>query len=235
MVNSNKNKPMSKLYLDFLNALAESNQKAWMDANKDFYAEVKGKFLEDVEILLRQISLWEPALSSFRAKDCIFRQNRDVRFSKNKNPYKTNLAAYFAVGGKKSDGPGYYLHVQPGQSFVAGGIWMPQTQVLKKIRQEIDYSGQELMEIFARPEFRNLFSELEGDQLKTRPKDYEADHPHMNLLKYKSFIVSSKISDESIRSGSFIQEAVTAFKVMKPFHDFLNRAVVDAEGGEGFL
>ena len=161
---------MSQQYLKFLKALADNNHKDWMDTNKAWYLEVRGNFLKEVEELLRKVSDWEPALSTLHPKDCVFRQNRDVRFSANKDPYKTNFAAYFSVGGKKSNGPGYYLHIQPGQSFIAGGIWMPPADVLKKIRQEIDYSGDELRKILSNPDFRKTFPNLEGDQLKTTPK-----------------------------------------------------------------
>ena len=226
---------MSKNYLSFLSELSQNNHKDWMDANRDWYLKVKGAFLEDVEELLHAISYWEPQLSGFKGKDCIFRQNRDIRFSANKDPYKTNFAAYFSVGGKKSNGPGYYLHIQPGQSFLAGGIWMPPADVLKKIRQEIDYSGKELLEILEEPAFKKTFGGLEGEQLKTSPKGYEAEHPHIKLLRFKSFIVSTPLSDDEINSGEFKEKAITHFKKMKPFHDFLARAIEETENGEGLL
>ncbi|MFC0263045.1 DUF2461 domain-containing protein [Fontibacter flavus] len=226
---------MSKNYLPFLTELAKNNHKDWMDANRDWYQKVRSEFLEDVEELLKGISLWEPELSTFKAKDCVFRQNRDIRFSANKNPYKTNFAAYFAVGGKKYNGPGYYLHIQPGQSFLAGGIWMPPADILKKIRQEIDYSGKELQSILEEPEFKKSFGAMEGEQLKTTPKGFDAEHPFIDFLRFKSFIVSAPLTDKEISSGEFKEKAIENFKKMKPFHDFLNRAVDEAESGEGLL
>jgi len=226
---------MSKNYLPFLYELSLNNHKDWMDANRDWYQEVRAEFLGDVDFLLKEISHWEPEMSNFKAKDCVFRQNRDIRFSTNKEPYKTNFAAYFAVGGKKSNGPGYYLHIQPEQSFLAGGIWMPSAEILKKIRQEIDYSGNELTEILQEPEFKKAFSGLEGEKLKTTPKGYEADHPHIDLLRHKSFIVSTLILDEEINSGKFRQKAISHFKKVKPFHDFLSRAIEESESGEILL
>jgi uncharacterized protein (TIGR02453 family) len=226
---------MSKNYLSFLSELSQNNHKEWMDSNRNWYQEVRGNFLRDVEELLYAISLWEPQLSGFKGKDCVFRQNRDVRFSANKDPYKTNLAAYFSVGGKKSNDPGYYLHIQPGGSFIAGGIWMPPKDVLKKIRQEIDYSGNELLAILNEPVFKNSFGFLEGEQLKTSPKGYDTEHPHIKLLRYKSFIVSTQISDAEVASGQFKDKAIQHFQVMKPFHDFLARAIEETEDGEGLL
>lgn len=226
---------MSQSYLPFLKALSENNHKEWMDANRTWYLEVRGMFLEDVGEMLKAITEWEPDLSGFQAKDCIFRQNRDIRFSANKQPYKTNFAAYFAVGGKKSEGPGYYLHVQPNGTFAAGGIWMPQGDVIKKIRQEIDYSGAQLQEIIQNPAFQKKFGGIEGEKLKTSPKGYDSDHPYIDLLRYKSFIASTPIPDKEIASGAFKKTAVESFRLMKPLQDFLTKAVEDAESGEGIL
>lgn len=226
---------MDNQYLKFLETLSQNNNKTWMDANRDWYLKIKERLLADVEVILQAVTQWEPLLSGFKAKDCVFRQNRDVRFSANKDPYKTNLAAYFSVGGKKSSGPGYYLHIQPGQSFIAGGIWMPPADVLKKIRQEIDYSGKELQSILEEPEFKKTFGGLQGDTLKTSPKGYEADHPFIELLRFKSFIVSTPLKDKLITDGSFRDHSIEVFRQMKPFHDFLNKAAEDVNDGEGLL
>lgn len=226
---------MENQLLKFLRELAENNSKEWMDANRGWYLDVKAYFLEDVAELLKGLIPIEPGLEVLRPKDCVFRQNRDIRFSPDKRPYKTNFAGYFSIGGKKSPGPGYYLHVQPGESFIAGGIWMPPADVIKKIRQEIDYSGQELEQLFNEPTFKKTFGEMEGEQLKTSPRDYESDHPHIHYLRYKSFIVSRPIADKAIQDGSYKQQALTSFAIMKPFHDFLARALEDAEDGSRIL
>lgn len=226
---------MNNQYLKFLETLSQNNNKTWMDANRDWYLKIRENLLADVEVILQGVTQWEPLLSGFKAKDCVFRQNRDVRFSANKDPYKTNLAAYFSVGGKKSSGPGYYLHIQPGGSFIAGGIWMPPADVLKKIRQEIDYSGKEFLSVLEVPEFKKTFGGLQGDTLKTSPKGYESDHPFIELLKFKSFIVSTPLQDSMIADGSFKNHTIEVFRQMKPFHDFLNRAAEDVNDGEGLL
>jgi uncharacterized protein (TIGR02453 family) len=226
---------MGNHMLKFLNELAENNSKEWMDANRDWYLSVKASFLEDVTYLLKELIAVEPGLEVLRPKDCVFRQNRDIRFSPDKRPYKTNFAAYFSVGGKKSPGPGYYLHVQPGESFLAGGIWMPPADVIKKIRKEIDYSGKDLESLLQHPTFKTTFGEMEGEQLKTSPRDFGSDHPYIHYLRYKSFIVSRPIADETILTGSYKQEAVAKFAVMKPFHDFLARALEDVEDGSHIL
>lgn len=222
-------------YLEFLSALAKNNHKDWMDANKKWYTDTRNRFLEDVEVLLKEMTEIEPELSAFKPKDCVFRQNRDIRFSANKDPYKTNFGAYFAPGGKKSPGPGYYLQVQPGNSFLAGGIWMPEADTLKKIRKEIDYSGAELQRIEKDPDFKKLFKAIEGEKLKTSPRDYEADHPHIEYLKLKSFTVSHSISDKAVESGAFLTFALDGFRRMKPFNDFLRQAIEEVEDGSGIL
>jgi uncharacterized protein (TIGR02453 family) len=222
-------------YLEFLSDLAQNNHKDWMDANKKWYTETRAKLLEDVEIMLKEMTEIEPELSAFKPKDCVFRQNRDVRFSNNKDPYKTNFGVYFSPGGKKSPGPGYYLQIQPGNSFLAGGIWMPEADTLKKIRKEIDYSGAELERIENDPEFKKLFKGIEGEKLKTSPRDYEADHPYIEYLKLKSFTVSHPISDKAVDSGAFLTFALDGFRRMKPFNDFLRQAIEEVEDGSGIL
>lgn len=206
-----------------------------MDANKKWYTDTRARLLEDVEILLKEMTEIEPELSAFKPKDCVFRQNRDVRFSNNKDPYKTNFGVYFSPGGKKSPGPGYYLQIQPGNSFLAGGIWMPEADTLKKIRKEIDYSGAELERIENDPEFKKLFKGIEGEKLKTSPRDYEADHPYIEYLKLKSFTVSHPISDKAVDSGAFLTFALDGFRRMKPFNDFLRQAIEEVEDGSGIL
>jgi uncharacterized protein (TIGR02453 family) len=225
---------MQKNYLEFLEALAAHNQKEWMDENKPWFNNIKTGFLEDVKKVLSKISVWETGLSTLQPKDCVFRQNRDVRFSPNKMPYKINLAAYFSIEGKKSKGPGYYLHIQPGGSFLASGIWMPEAVVLKKIRQEIDYSGGELEEIFNSKPFKNRFL-YTGEQLKTTPKGYEADHPYIKWLRFKSFEITYPVSDDMINASFFEEFVPQIFEEMKPFHDFLRKAVEDTEDGSDVL
>jgi len=226
---------MNKNTLSFLEQLTENNQKSWMDENKSWYLEVKEEFIEEVGKLLHGLAEIEPGMGAFRPKDCVFRQNRDVRFSPNKMPYKINMAAYFALGGKKSSGPGYYLHIQPGKSFVGGGLYMPPADLLKKLRQEIDYSGEELRSIIADKEFQRLFEGLKGEQLKTSPRDYDQDHPHIDLLRFKSFEVFTMLSDDLIKKGKVVDVSLEAFRVMQPFMQFIYRAVDEAENGEGLL
>jgi uncharacterized protein (TIGR02453 family) len=127
------------------------------------------------------------------------------------------------------------MHVQPGGSFMAGGIWMPMAETLKKIRKEIDYSGAELEKIEQDPDVKKVFKGIEGEKLKTSPRDYSADNPHIEYLKLKSFILSAQVSDRDIDSGNFINVSLDGFRRMKPFHDFLTHAIEDVEDGSGIL
>jgi uncharacterized protein (TIGR02453 family) len=224
-----------KEILLFLQELANHNNKEWMDANRDPYQRARNDFQTLVEELLHDMVELEPGMAILKPKDCIFRQNRDIRFSTNKDPYKTHMAAYFAVGGKKSDGPGYYLHIQPEGSFIGGGIYWPASEVLKKIRQEIDYSGHELAAIVDAPVFKKRFGELEGEKLKTSPKDYPQNHPYIHFLRMKSFIAGHPLTDNEVTSSNLATKVIDSFRLIKPLNEFLSRAVEESEGGRGYL
>jgi uncharacterized protein (TIGR02453 family) len=156
----------------------------------------------------------------------MFRIYRDVRFSKDKRPYKNNLGASINIGGKKATNAGYYLHIEPGGSFLAGGIWMPPSDVLKKIRQEIDYNGKPFHKIIDNKDFKKQFGKPDEEyKLKTTPKGYDKDHPDIEYLRLTSFIVWHKYSDKIVSSKNFVKELGKATKLMRPFLDFLNTAM----------
>lgn len=226
---------MNKDTIEFLQQLSENNSKEWMVENRTWYEQTRNGFLLMVGDLLDELLMINPGLQGLRPKDCTYRQNRDVRFSANKNPYKINMGAYFSPQGKKSPFPGYYLHVEPGACFLAGGLRMPDAETLKKIRQEIDYSGEELQAILHEPEFRKAFGPLSGPQLKTSPKGYEKDHQYIDLLRFKGFLVRHPLTDEQVLSDQLIPTCMEYFQKMNGFIGFLNRAVQDHESGEGLL
>jgi uncharacterized protein (TIGR02453 family) len=210
----------------FLKKLAQNNSKEWFDANRKQYDTSKAEMESLVKNILGKTSRFDPALSELEAKKCMFRINRDVRFSKNKAPYKSNMGASMNPGGKKSDIPGYYLHIEPGKSFLAGGCWMPVPQVLAAIRQEIDYNGAAFKKILNSKEFKTYFSGLsEEDKLKTAPKGYEKDHPDVELLKLKSFIVVHELKDGQVNDPKFDTYAAKVLKAMFPFNVFLRNCM----------
>jgi uncharacterized protein (TIGR02453 family) len=216
----------TKLILDFIAKLEQNNNKEWFEANRKEYETARKEFIKIVEGLLDRLKKEDGSLEGLAAKDCMFRINRDVRFSKDKSPYKTNFGAAMSSGGKKSVNASYYIHLQPGgRSFLGGGIYMPEPEVLKKIRQEIDYKGDEFLKIISNPPFKKYFENLEGDKLKTVPKGYTADHPMIEYLKLKSYTVWHSYKDNEVSKGDFAGEAAERFKLMKPFITFLNVAV----------
>jgi uncharacterized protein (TIGR02453 family) len=212
--------------LKFLNNLKKNNSKPWFDANRKQYELAKEDFLLTVEKVIAGIAIFDPAIAHLKPKECTFRINRDVRFSKDKSPYKNNIAGYFNRNGKKSNDAGYYLHIEPGKSFAAGGLWMPEPQGLAKIRQEIDYSFEAWKKITGNAAFKKAFTEgVKGDALVRPPKGYEEGNPAIEFLKLKSFIVTKPFTDAQVQSKTFVKDVSTAFKTMKPLLDFLNTAM----------
>ena len=212
----------------FLKNLKKNNSKDWFDANRSKYESAKQDVEEFAAAIIKSLSKIDEGIAHLQPKDCMFRINRDVRFSKDKSPYKTNMGVYFSKGGKKGNQAGYYFHVEPGASFVAGGLWMPMPEDLKKVRQEIDYNWDEFKKIVQEKKFRTAFGNLERNpefELSRPPKGYDDDNPAIEYLKLKSLIASSKISDKELTSRNLIKSAVSRFVTMKPLIDFLNRSV----------
>ena len=212
--------------LKFLKDVKKNNNKIWFDGHRKQYDTVKSDFLLLVEQLITGIATFDKPIGNLEAKNCTFRINRDVRFSKNKDPYKSNLAAYFNKDGKKGIGAGYYLHIEPGKSFAAGGIWMPEPAVLAGIRQEIDYSFIEWKKIITGKSFTKIFTDgIKGEALTRPPKGYDENNPAIEYLKMKSFIVSRAFTDAEVQNKNFTKEVTKKFNGMKPFIDFLNTSL----------
>ena len=214
-----------KEILDFLSELKDHNTREWMEANKKTYHYARDSFKDVVKDVLQGISKFDPSVDGLEPKDCIFRLNRDIRFSKDKSPYKLNFGAAMGRGGRKSEYAGYYLHVMPGNNFIGGGIYMPQAEVLRKIRQEIDYNAEDLLKVIADKNFKKVFGDIQGDALKTAPKGYPKDHPHINLIKQKSFIFLNTVSDSEVKKSDFVESTAAKYQTLKPFLDFLNTAM----------
>ena len=215
--------------LEFLKDLAENNNKPWFDENRDKYLIAK-KEIETFTIkLIQEFGEIEPSIANLEAKECLFRINRDVRFSKDKSPYKTNFGISINPGGKKSDLAGYYIHIEPGKSFVGGGMWMPMPEQLGKIRQEIDYNLEQFEELIKAPAFKKQYGTLNSGKeisLVRVPKGYEADSPAAEYLKLKSFTATKQLTDNTIASKEFIEHCTTAFKALKPLIGFLNQGLL---------
>lgn len=217
--------------LQFLNQLKKNNSREWFNQHRDNYEAAKENFIELVNQILANTSQFDQDLSLLTYKDCIFRINRDVRFSKNKDPYKNNMAAYFVKGGKKSWLAGYYFHCEPGgKSFIGGGLYGGEPNQIKKVRQEIDYNWSAFKGILENKSFKKVFGDLsreEGMSLKREPKGYEKDNPAIDYIKLKNFIVSVPVTDEELTDKKLIKKIITCFTAMQPLLQFLNRAMED--------
>ena len=213
--------------LPFLKKLKKNNNKVWFDANRSSYEAVKKEAEQLVRDLVARFGRTEAAIAQLTPKDCMFRINRDVRFTKDKSPYKTNMGIALTSGGKKSPLAGYYLHLEPGASFVGGGLWMPQPPVLAAVRQEIDYQFSDLQSSLRSASFRKQYGDVYrgGDVCLSRvPKGYEADTPADDYLRLKSFLAMHPLGDEELGSAKLANIVVNAFVALKPLVDFLNRA-----------
>jgi uncharacterized protein (TIGR02453 family) len=212
----------------FLKQLAKNNNKPWFDANRKKYDEAKKDFESFIQALIEQFGKKDPPIAALTAKSCLFRINRDIRFSKDKTPYKKNFAASINKGGKKSLLAGYYFHLEPGNSFIGGGIWMPMPAETQKIRQEIDYCYDEFKKIIHSKKFAGIYAGLDredGIRLTNVPKGYEKDNPAAEFLKLKSWVAMSSLTDAALTSKGLLKQSVEALSAIQPLIDFLNRAV----------
>ncbi len=209
--------------IKFLKQLAKNNNKEWFDVNRKTYETSKEEFTAIVKTVIDKSSGFDPKLAGLDAKKCLFRINKDIRFSKDKSPYKLNMGASINPGGKKEMGAGYYIHIEPGKSFLAGGCYMPTPEVLANIRQEIDYNGAEFKKILNAKNFKTYFKGLseEADKLKTAPKGYPKDHPDLSLLQHKHFIVVHDLTDAQVTDKNFPAYATKVFNAMLPLNLFL--------------
>lgn len=212
--------------LKFIKDVAENNDRDWFAANKDRYEAAREDVLSFIEELIPLLAATDPAFSiDTLAKKCLMRIYRDVRFSKNKDPYKNNFGISFNVKSNGVPSPEYYLHLQPGKSFFGVGFWMPEAPILKKIREEIDYNTTEFLEIIDTEAFTSTFSLSKEDTLKNAPKGYDIDHPQINWLKLKSYIAIYPLTDKDILTAGINDKLKKAFEGIQPFVRFLRNAV----------
>ena len=213
--------------LHFLKKLKINNNREWFDSNKTEYLASKEIFEEFVSELIKGINKFDKKVSlDLKPKDCTFRIYKDVRFSKDKTPYKNNMSASINPGGKKSNIPGYYFHLEPDACFLAGGVYMPMPDVLKAIRQEIDYNPLPLINVLKSASFKKEFNGLdEEDKLKNPPKGFNKDHAHSEILKNRHFIVSQKFENKVILKKEGLTKTLDSFKAMYPFLDYLRKAI----------
>ena len=214
--------------LKFLVDLKKNNNKEWFNTNKKIYELAKQDFINLTAEVLTNITLKDKTLAHLEAKKCVFRINRDVRFSKDKSPYKTNFGISISKAGKSSMAAGYYFHLEPGQCFIGGGLYMAMPEEVKKIRQEIDYNWNEFDAIITNKKFVATFKTLNFSpefSLVRPPKGYDENNPAIKYIKLKSWIAGTTLKDEELCSKDLAAKIVTAFETIKPLIDFINKAM----------
>ena len=208
--------------LDFLKGLIPNNNRAWFQAHKSDFDKASQAFEAFVVALIDELAPTED-LRGVSPKECIFRIYRDVRFSKDKTPYKTHMSAYIAPGGRKAMAVGYYIQISPGgESIIAGGLHEPDPKRLAKFRQVIERDPRPFKKIIGAKAFREYFGEVEGEKLATAPRGYSKDHPEIELLRMKQITAYHRIPDRQLLAPDLVKETVKGLKLMKPFLVYLD-------------
>jgi uncharacterized protein (TIGR02453 family) len=221
---------LTKSNLEFLKNLQQNNNRDWFTENKSVYEKHHIETINFADAVLNEMQKHDN-IETISGKKSLMRIYRDVRFSKDKSPYKTNWGIGFSRATKLLRG-GYYVHLAPGESFVGGGFWNPEPADLQRIRKEISLSSKEFRAILNDKTFKNTFGELQGEKLKTVPKGFEKDDEAIDLLQFKQFLISKKFSDKEVLEPDFYKKVNETFKAMRPFFDFMSTALTTNENGE---
>ena len=210
--------------LSFLNDLSQTNSRPWFDTNRARYQQAAGAFEALVADVIAELGKLED-LGGVTPKDCIFRINRDVRFSRDKSPYKTQMGAVVGPNGRRSLVRSVYVHIEPHDaSFIAGGLYEPNSEQLSHVRQHLAQDAQPFREIISAPEFVHWFGDMEGDRLKTAPQGYDRQHPDIDLLRYKQLLAFHRLKDADVVDDALVQRVVGARNAMQPFLAYLEEA-----------
>ncbi|MEM6523676.1 MAG: DUF2461 domain-containing protein [Bacteroidota bacterium] len=211
--------------LDFLNDLIQNNSKEWMDKNRSRYHEAKSIFIKEIEEVINQVKLIDPEFIDITAKKSILRINRNLVFSQDKTPYKDNFGASIIREEGRAD---FYIHISPHECFIAAGFYHPPNEILKLIRQEIDYEREQFLSIVNTPAFAGAYGHLltEG-ALKTAPRGYSMDHPLIEYLRLKSYVVMHSISTAEFLANDFVDKVIGLYKEATPLRKFLDTALVE--------
>jgi uncharacterized protein (TIGR02453 family) len=221
---------LEKSTFKFLRQLVKNNNREWFAAKRSLYEAAKADFEKLVEEIIAALIKVDSKFTGLTVQNSVYRIYRDVRFSPDKSPYKSNFAASINAGGRKSGNAGMYFQIDPtGEwgSFIAGGMWMPSAEKLKAIRQEIEYNTDEFRQILSNKEFKKWFGGLEDQKLKTIPRGYDKNDPDIELYKYTSYLISHQFDEEEFYSDDIVKKIIQSYKLMQPLLNFLNRAVAD--------
>lgn len=223
---------LSKDSLQFLDDLKANNNRDWFLDNKKRYEVFKKDYHKLVGDFLDIMKPLDPSLEMLEVKNCTFRINRDIRFSKDKSPYKDHLGIWLSSGSKGMNRSGYYIHLARSGSFIAGGLYCPEAEDLKKVRKEIAFFHDDLEEIMNNKNFQKEFGDFDRNEknlLKNPPRGYEKDHPAIEFLKLKSFETSQKFDFEEVLAADFVAKMSKKLIVLKPLNDFINRALTSED------
>ncbi len=218
-----------KVIFDFLTDLKSNNNREWFQDNKEYFLTTKNIFEQFIGLLIPKLMEIDDSIGNIRAKDCIYRIYRDVRFSKDKSPYKNHFGALIGANGRKSKKAAYYIHIEPDASFIGGGIYKPDPIALKLLRTEIYYHPEEFKSIIQNKDFKSYFPEIFGEKLKLAPKGFPRDFADIDLLKYKSYAVVHKVDNKFFAQNNLIGEVMKVLKIQSDFNRFLNNALEDIE------
>jgi len=216
--------------LDYLKMLKENNDRDWFNENKDRYLKEYDSLEHFADALLQELRSHD-VIETASGKKSLHRIYRDTRFSKDKTPYKTNWSGGYKRATALRRG-GYYFHIEPGNSFIAGGFWAPNTEDIKRIREDISSDPDTLRKIIESKTFKATFGSLQGEQLKTTPKGFDAADSAIDLLRYKQFLLVKRFTDDEVLSPSFLKEADQTFKNMRPFFDYMSEVLTTDANGE---
>lgn len=216
---------LSKETIKFLKMLEKNNERQWFNEHKDMFVRANDNIIAITGDLIDRISKFDSSVAGIDPKSCVFRIYRDVRFSTDKSPYKTNLGAFITPGGKKNMLPGYYFHIQSGMFFAAAGKHMPDGAELQRIRSYIAANGDEFNRIVSGKAFSKRFGELDGERLSRPPKGFDANHPAIEFLKLKSFTVSENFTEKDAVAPDYPKKLASSFETAAPLVEFLRKAV----------
>ena len=220
---------ISKSTLDFLKELKQNNNREWFNENKSTFEAEQKKVKEFYNSVMEHLKV-----SDLIEKVKIFRIYRDVRFSLDKTPFKSHFGGQFTRATNKLRG-GYYLHISPGESFLAGGFWEPNKEDLVRIRKEFETDASEIRAIVNAPDFKKYFGTLKGDAVKTAPRGFDKNHPNIDLIRLKQFIVTRSFTDKEVLSPNFLTEVISSFKAMRPYLDYMSEVLTTNLNGESII
>jgi uncharacterized protein (TIGR02453 family) len=214
--------------LKFLSAIKKNNNKPWFETHRTAYEAARIDYANFIDLVIDELEKSDPTITGLTSRNCVYRFYRDVRFSKDKTPYKNYFGATIKRGGRKTKYAGYYFHCMPGGSFAGGGLWMPEAADLKTVRQEIDYNYDEFLSIVKDKTFKKYFGDLHKDadiSLANAPKGYEKDNPAIPYLKLKCLIAETSIGDDELVKSTLHRKVINTFKAIQPLLNFINRAL----------